>query len=441
MSPSPLSPILIVGAGMAGLAAARTLHAADRPAIVLEARQRLGGRTYTDHTLGLPVDLGAAWIHGPIGNPLTPLAHRFGLRTAPTDFLNREGNRLLAFDGAGAPLDLPPYTEGLQYYEGAMLHLHASALTDPSVRDARSLAELYALGQPPSDHLTPLQSLGFYYSSVIRPQFLDAADLDEIDWQLAAGYVKLPGGDWLLPGGGYGQLAAGLADGLDIRTNVVVTSVIWDEAGVTLRTSAGDWRANQVILTLPLGVLQAGAVAFQPELPAAKQAAIARLGMGHYEKLVLRFPRQFWPDAPQRFQFLTDQRPELFTSWLNLAHYSGEPVLATYHAGSRARHINRWPDEPLVAAALETLRHLFGPSVPAPTAYVRTHWEDDPFTRGSYSFWKVGSQAGDRQALAEPTAGRLFWAGEATHSRYFATVHGAYESGVRAARQVLRGPA
>lgn len=434
---SDLPATLVLGAGMAGLAAARTLQDAGYPVTVLEARDRLGGRTYTDHSLGLPVDLGAAWIHGPIANPLLPLARRFGVGMSPTDFLNHTGQALQAFDADGAPLPLGPYTEGLQRYEGVMAHLAASEVDQVPEGEARSLAELYARGLPGLADLSPVQRLGFHYSSVVRVQFTEAADLAEIDWRLSRAYVKLPGGDELLHGGGYGQIVTGLATGLEIHTGTAVTAIIQDATGVVCETTRGAWRAARVIVTVPLGVLQAGQIRFEPALSAEKQAAIARLGMGNYEKLILRFPRRFWPDGPQRFQYLTRQSPELFTSWLNLAHYSGEPVMAVYHAGSHARYINQLDDAAYIQAALAVLRRLFDPAAPEPVAYVRTGWEHDPWSRGSYSFARVGSQADDRRTLAR-AEGRLSFAGEASHPHYFSTVHGAYESGLRAAREVLK---
>ncbi|MCB0009704.1 MAG: FAD-dependent oxidoreductase, partial [Anaerolineales bacterium] len=97
--------VLVIGAGMAGLMAARTLHEAGVPVTILEGRDRIGGRTYTDQSLGAPIDLGAAWIHGPDGNPLTPLARQLGIAHAPTDFINRSGLAVQAYDAQGQPLD------------------------------------------------------------------------------------------------------------------------------------------------------------------------------------------------------------------------------------------------------------------------------------------------------------------------------------------------
>jgi polyamine oxidase len=432
----PTHTTIVIGAGMAGIAAARTLNDAGHTVKILEARERIGGRTHTDYSLGISNDLGAAWIHGPIGNPLTALAKRFDVATMPTDFENRGGNAIIAFDADGALIEMSEYSYGLRYFRGAYDRFFTSILFERPADEVRSLADLYQLGLPGVEELSETARKGYYYSSVIRAQFSDAADLDEIDWRMTNRYVKLPGGDLVLTGGGFGRIVQGLADGLSIDIGVVAEAIEYGDDGVCIHTNRGEERCDQVVITVPLGVLKARAIVFAPVLPDEKEQAIQRIGYGCYEKLALKFPHRFWPEEPHRLCYLTPERPELFTSWVNMAHYSGEPVLVASHAGSCARHINRWDDEKMIAEALAVLRKLFGAVVPDPIAYVRTHWQEDPFSRGSYSFARVGGEPKDRRILATPVDNRLFFAGEATHPRYFATVHGAYEAGVRAAREV-----
>ncbi|MBX3002096.1 MAG: FAD-dependent oxidoreductase, partial [Caldilineaceae bacterium] len=428
---------IVIGAGMAGIAAARTLHDAGHSVKILEARDRIGGRTHTDYSLGISNDLGAAWIHGPLANPMTALAKRFGVATQDTDFENRSGTAVMAFDADGSPIDMVEYTEGLRYFRGIYDRFFTSILYERPGDEVRSLADLLPLLLAGGEEMSDAAAKGYYYSSVIRSQYSDAADLDEIDWRLSNRYVKLPGGDLILPGGGYGRIAECLAEGLSIETGVVVERIEYGDDGVRILTDRGQELCDRAVITVPLGVLKAGNIIFSPALPAEKSAAIERIGFGNYEKLALKFPRCLWPAEPHRFCYLPGTQPELFTSWLNMTHYGGEPILVASHAGSRACLTNRWDDERIIGEALVVLRKLFDPQVPEPVAYVRTGWESDPFSQGSYSFSKVGGMLGDRRTLAEPIGDHLFFAGEATHSRYFATVHGAYETGIRAAREVM----
>ncbi len=433
------SQILVIGAGMAGIAAARTLHDAGCRVTVLEARNRIGGRTHTDSNLGVDVDLGAAWIHGPIANPLVPLAEQHGVGWGETDFFNIHGGAVMAFRPDGTPIDEAAYTAGIHYFAGAYNHLFSSLLAKQPGDDVRSVADLMDFGLPGQEQLTGDAAAGFYYTSRVRIRYEDAADLDTVDWRMGRAYMKLPGGDLLVYRGGFGRLAAGLAQGLEIRTGVVVERIVYGPDGVTVATNQGDFAAEKVVVTVPLGVLKAGVIDFSPTLPPEKQAAIRRIGFGNYEKLALRFPHIFWPTGPHRFNYLSDADPPLYMAWLNNAHYTGEPVLVAYHAAGLAQHTNRLNDEQLIAGALETLGRMFGPDVPDPVSYVRSGWEADPFSRGSYSFSQLGMAVEDRAALAAPVGEHIFFAGEATHPHYWATVHGAYETGVRAAREVLDG--
>lgn len=431
--------VIVAGAGMAGLAAAHTLQTADFSVKILEGRDRIGGRTYTDSSLGADIDLGAAWIHGPIGNPLTPLAVQCGVGTAYTDFANDRGNSIVPFAGDGRRLDTAAFTRGGHLFAGALAHLSGSILHPPPPLTARSLADLYAHGLPGVDlgSLSEAERLGYHFESVIGPQYEDASDLDLIDWRLSQTYLHLPGGDLLLPGGGYSRIVQGMAHGLDIQTGMAVSHIDYRDSTVVVHTNAGPLTADFIIVTVPLGVLQNGPITFRPTLPAAKRKAIGRLGMGNYEKIALQFPRTFWPLEPQWFTYLGHEETPLYAAWLNIAHFTEQPVLVATHSGSRAQQINRFSDEELIGGCMATLRLLFGSDVPEPVAYARTGWGTDPFSLGSYSYYKVGSRAGDRALLAQGVNGRLFFAGEATHPRYFGTVHGAYETGVRAARDVL----
>lgn len=435
--------IIVVGAGMSGIMATRILHEAGHHVICLEARERIGGRTHTDHSLGISVDLGASWIHGPIGNPMTPLAKQFGIRYGETDFVNRSRRVVQAYDADGTPLAMDEYTEGQLWAKASFTKSHASLLHHLP-QNTRSLKEManHGFWQPPQ--MTKAQRHGFHYWSVIRSEYSNAADWDQIDWQLGSVYATLPGDDLLVYGGGYNGITDRLADGLDVRTNVRVTQIAHHTSGVRVSTSARDLVSDYVIVTVPLGVLKANAISFAPALPQEKQDAIKRIGFGNYEKLAMRFDKFYWPHNKQRLNFLSQAKPNeppLFHAWLNLGYYTNEPVIVAYHAGRRAQHTNQWDDDEMLARTLEVMQHIFGNNgfgnIPAPLAYVRSGWEADEFSRGSYSFDQIGQQPTDRHTLAQSVGERLFFAGEATHPYFYATVHGAYETGVWTAQQVM----
>jgi len=203
-----------------------------------------------------------------------------------------------------------------------------------------------------------------------------------------------------------------------------------------VKTDQGNFNANQVVITLPLGVLQKGNVTFSPALPAAKQAAITDLDMGLLDKLYLRFPAIFWPTEPEILNFLGNGNGE-WAEWLNIAHYTDKPVLLGFNASRIARQMETRTDAETVASAMQILRTVYGPQIPDPDSFRLTRWAQDPFALGSYSYLPPGTEPQIMDTLAAPVADRLFFAGEATYSDHPSTVHGAYLSGLREAEAIL----
>ncbi len=155
----------------------------------------------------------------------------------------------------------------------------------------------------------------------------------------------------------------------------------------------------------------------------------------------MRFDRFYWPEDKQRFNYISDSEPSLFNVWLNIGYYTNEPIIIAYHAGRRASRINKWDDETFLKRTIAVMQRLFGDNgygtIPQPLNYVRTNWQHSPFSQGSYSFAQLGQQEKDRHILAEPVGERLFFAGEACHPHLCATIHGAYETGIRAAWEIM----
>lgn len=419
--------VIVVGAGAAGLAAAERLRTSGQRVLLLEARDRIGGRVWTSRALpGLALDLGASWIHGVKGNPLSELARRAAAPTARTDY-----DSLWRYDADGSELT-DRQDAALERRFAALLARVERARQ--SARPDATLASGFdtALAADPPD---PREQRLLAYMQVSAIEHEYAADTAELSLQHWDAGEELAGGDVLFPQG-YDQVLAPLARGLDIRLGQVVERVVLGQAGVTVHTGQGRFSAPRVLITLPLGVLKHGAVTFDPPLPAAKQRAVERLGVGLLNKLYLRFPSAFWPAEPHLLGYAAEQRGA-WAEWLNLRAPTGQPVLLGFNAASYARRLEARNDTETVAEAMAVLRRIFGQRAPDPSAWLVTRWASDPFARGSYSFLAAGASPNDYDALAEPVRGRLFFAGEATARDFAATVHGALLSGQRAAQQLL----
>jgi len=230
---------------------------------------------------------------------------------------------------------------------------------------------------------------------------------------------------------GFSQVVSALAQGLDIRLNTAVELVTYGSADVAVRTSSGAiYMCDYCICTLPLGVLKSGAVTFNPELPSSKRGAISRLHVGLLNKVILEFPTG--TELPP-----TDVVGKPYfehgaaTVWVNISNVTGKPTLVGWLTGPEAAQREDWPDEAIVSEAMERW-----PGLPTPVKSTITRWGQDPYAQGSYSSFNLDSVLGDRAELRKPV-GRLLFAGEHTLATGFATVPGAWESGIREAERII----
>ncbi len=414
---------LVIGAGAAGLAAARELRANGFRVTVLEARDRIGGRVWTDRSLGEPLDLGASWIEGASGNPITRLARSFGVSTVLDEdewiFYSRDG---VPYDRA----DVVEVERGVNELTRDLERLAASLDRDISIYEGvrRVLA---------GEDLDPEEQrvVEAFMAGLESNAGGDVKRLSLLQADQGRGFG---GGNRLFPGG-YGQVVDGLADGLDLRLGHAVSRIEHGGEGVRVTANRGVFEADFAVVSLPLGVLKKGAVAFSPPLPSVKRDAIRELGMGVLNKAALRFPRVFWPNL-DKFQNIAETKDD-FHEFLNWHKYSGQPVLVAFSAGSFARQVEALADREIIGRIMAILRRWWGAGVPEPNGFKITRWSRDPHVYGSYSYIPVGSSSAAYRALAEPLAG-LFFAGEATNADYPASVHGAYLSGIREAKRIRR---
>ncbi|WP_268956887.1 flavin monoamine oxidase family protein [Roseibium aggregatum] len=413
--------VLVIGAGMSGLAAARTLKDAGWDVLVLEARNRIGGRIDTDRSLGEVLERGANWIHGVNGNPLMKLARQAGADPVETDY-----DELLAFgpDGALLPDAVPEKAEAR--YETLLDRIDARLDKD---EDRPLLTAL--LSEMPRFLDDPLLcALGADTEADTggRLEDLSAYYFDEDD--------AFDGPDAILEGG-YDRICGLLARDLTIRLNETVRTIQHGSGHAVVETDAGKYQADHVICTVPLGVLKAGAIRFDPPLPARQAKAIDRIGFGHMAKLALTFDTPVWPGDPHFF-LNADATRGRWPSIFNLRAVTGQDSLMLICSGDAALKADGMSDAVIIADAMATLRRLFGSALPAPAGVMRSAWSKDAFARGVYSFAAVGSTPSDFDALAQPSGPALRLAGEHTTARYRGTVHGAYLSGLQAADGLLK---
>ena len=234
---------------------------------------------------------------------------------------------------------------------------------------------------------------------------------------------------------GYTTLHDALSEGIDLRLNTVVEMVDWSQTPVVVTTASGEsYRADRVLITLPLGVLKAGKVRFVPELPPEKQAAIDALVMGPALKLIYRFTEPVLP--PGMFALYSATNPPMWWS-PSAGHDTRETIMTAFITGDWARELHAEGQEGALEKGFQTLQRELGRELPRPLDAVMVNWIDDPFALGGYSVAPPGA-VGAREMLAQPLGERLFWAGEATApNAWSSTVHGAYASGRRAAAEIL----
>lgn len=396
--------VAIVGAGAAGIAAARTCLAAGLRVAVLEARDRVGGRAVTASFAGHPVDLGAHWMHAGALNPLVRIGQARGepLRRAP-------GQSHLVMRGRfAARAERRSYSAAFERADTAIAAA-ARRPEDGSIGEVRP--SLGRWGKPIGDTLALVSG---------RP-------LEEVSLK---DFPSDEFGDNYFVRGGYGAFLARLAAGLPIALGRPVETIDWSGRDVVLRTGAGDVRARAVVVTAPLPVIAAGRVRFAPALPAAVADAIAAFLPGAYEHVVLN-----WPDTPFRG---ADRLTKLVGGRVGLGmmtrmddapfHYLELDHAIVEGRGRRAAA--------LAGLAREALREAFGPSARRARVLAVTDWLSDPWSLCSWVVVAPGRVA-DRETISAGVDGRIWFAGEANSRALWGTAGGAWEEGERAAREAV----
>lgn len=418
--------IVVIGAGLAGLAAARELQQQGHEVIVVEARDRIGGRIWTSSQWpDLPLDFGATWIHGVEGNPLTDLAEAIQASRLMTSY-----DRAITYNTAGQPLSETEEARMEALRKQVWRALTKAQGKDPDASIRQVIEPLLQQFDPSTE---AYRFINFILSSEIEQEYAGSTAKLSTHWFDSAQEFE---GDDALFVQGFQVITEFLASNLLIELGQVVKEIQWQRSPIRVITQKTEFVADHVVVTLPLGVLQAKKVRFSPELPAEKREAIAQLGMGVLNKCYLRFEEAFWPTDVDWLEQVSAQ-PGEWTEWVSFLRTTHLPVLLGFNAADRGREIEAWSDRQIVASAMQALRRIYGEAIPEPMDYQITRWATDPFALGSYSYNPVGATPAMRKNLAAPVKKLLFFAGEASNQDYFGTAHGAYLSGLWAAQELL----
>ena len=405
--------VAVVGAGAAGGAAARTATRAGLTTVLLEAKRRIGGRAWTREVRpGLPVDLGAHWLHSADRNPLA----RFGRRAG---FALEEAvpERAIFFPDAGRWADAAERQERLAFFRHCEALIAAAAAAGRDVPIAEIL--------PDHPRWRPLFEHWVAVYTAVDPGQASAADYANYRDTHANGLVRE----------GYGALVARYGADLPVALATPVSAIDWGGRRIRLATPAGTVEAAAVVLTVSTGVLAAEAIRFDPPLPEWKRQAIEAVPMGRADWVILAFDRNVFGTAGDVSALLW--APTARTMGFQIRPH-GRDVALGFLGGSLCGELERAGPAAMVDFALERLKAMFGGGIGRHLAASLTSaWASDPHVRGGYSAARPG-RAHLRGALAAPVEDRLFFAGEATDPTFFTTVHGAYRSGMRAARQVVQ---
>ena len=408
--------VLVIGAGVSGLAAAKYLSSRNVTVNVIEAQSKVGGRLKTNRSLDIAFDEGASWIHGPDGNPITELISPSGVNTFPTN-----DNNVEVYDINGSVYDENVLDTSENAYNNILNSLAGSI--------DKSFEEVFYDNYPQYKN----NRLWSYMLSAFL-EFDTGGDISELS-SLDYYDDEEFSGDDIIVTNGYDRIADYLAKGLNIELNKKVTGIDYSASKVLVSTTDQEFSADYVIVTVPLGVLKNNVVNFTPSLSGNIQNSINNLKMGSVNKFLCVWDTPFW-DTNLQYIGYTPETMGKFNYFLNLNKFSESNALMTFAFGDYSKTTENMADNEVIDEIMNHLKSIYGSGIPEPTKFLRTKWVSNEYTFGSYSFATNGTRTSDFSVFEESMNNKLFFAGEITSKDYRGTVHGAYNSGFRAAEQI-----
>lgn len=415
--------LLIIGAGAAGLTAARELSAAGKRVLLLEGRDRIGGRILTHHTPDYPVELGAEYVHGRPPE-ICGIVKQAGLKLAPIawNILRRKENRWYDAGEVMSGMDKLFEKMSIAQPDRSFQEFLDQTEAPPQVKEQ-------ALGFVEGFHAADPRRISVH--SLVKSNIADQEIDADHQFRFAEGYETLV------------KSISGQINwkSCELHLNTTVTEIEWTPGATRIKTSSGaEFRAARVMVTVPLSVLKSGGIRFHPQLP-AKEKALQALEMGSAVRANLCFQNKFWESQPRfkdlSFMFTDDPH---FPAWWT-SNPLPFPIITGWAAGQHARALGNLSADQVIQRAVESLAAILEMN---PAQLRRElqggftyNWQSDPFSSGAYSYAVVGGSNAGRD-LGAPVANTLFFAGEATDADgHNGTVHGAIGSGLRAAKEIL----
>lgn len=411
--------VIIIGAGISGLAAAKKLKEKGFDITVLEAQDKVGGRLRTNRTLGVAFDEGASWIHGINGNPISTLAQQAGMNTFET-----------IDDQSDACYDLGGVLRNSAIYDNAETELYSILNTLKNSGNATQSFETIFNNLYPAKANDRLWK--FLLSTYVT---FDTGDLNNLS-SLLYNEGEEFGGAEKIATNGFDTIPNFLANGLNILLNQRVAKIDYSDTKVKITHNGTVSEADYVVVTVPLGVLKSGNIEFVPALPSAKQNAIQKIGMNCVNKFLLTWDTAFWDNT--QYICYTPEIKDKFNYFVNVKKFHPSVnALMTFAYADYARQTETMADAQLINEIMTHLRDIYGTNIPNPTNMLRTKWQANENSFGAYSYTAVGTEMKHFDDLAEEINDKLFFAGEHTEADYFSTAHGAYLSGIREANKII----